>query len=130
MNRICSIEGCTQKKHYANKRKEVQYVLAHNLRSRLYDALNGRIKVGSAVSDCGLTISELKIHIESLWQPGMSWDNYGSEWSIDHIKPLISFDLTDHSQFMIAVNYTNLRPLWNSEQFSKATKDKEQRWKN
>ena len=33
--------------------------------------------------------AELRAHLESKWQPGMSWDNYGKQtgWVIDHIVP-------------------------------------------
>jgi hypothetical protein len=33
-----------------------------------------------------LSIEDLKKHIESQFQPGMSWENYG-EWHIDHVIP-------------------------------------------
>jgi hypothetical protein len=41
----------------------------------------------------------------------MSWANYG-EWHIDHKTPLSSFNLQDREQFLKAVHYTNLQPLW------------------
>jgi hypothetical protein len=76
------------------------------------------VKAGSPVRDLGCTVPELKLHLEALFQPGMSWDNYG-EWHIDHIKPLAKFDLTDRDQFVQACHYTNLRPLWAEENLSK-----------
>src|ERR1035437_6422046 len=65
---------------------DVNYHIAKNLRVRLYHALNGAKKIGSAVDGLGCSIEELKKHLCSKWQQNMTWDNYG-EWHIDHIIP-------------------------------------------
>jgi hypothetical protein len=90
---------------------EPAFKIKCNLRSRLSNALRRSQKAGSAVKDLGCSISELKSYLESKFEPGMSWNNYG-KWHIDHIKPLASFDLTDRSEFLKACHYTNLQPLW------------------
>lgn len=52
-------------------------------------------------------------HIESLWLPGMTWENRGRwGWHIDHIKPCSLFDMTDPEQAKACWHYTNLQPLW------------------
>ena len=94
--------------------------LSSILRGRLNKALNGNYKSGSAVSDLGCSISEFKSYLESKFQPGMTWDNYGLYgWHIDHIKPLANFDLTDRKQLLEACHYTNLQPLWAKDNLSK-----------
>lgn len=55
------------------------------------------------------TLNELKEHLKSQFQEGMSWDNYG-EWHIDHIKPLNSFDPDTPPSIVNALD--NLQPLW------------------
>ena len=61
----------------------------------------------------GCTVGRLRMHLESQFEPGMSWDNYGFRgWHVDHIRPLSSFRLSDPAEQMIAWNYKNLRPLW------------------
>jgi len=103
------------------KENNIQYKLSINLRCRLHSAINGNYKSGSAVKDLGCTIDELKVYLESKFQPGMSWDNYGKTgWHIDHIKPLASFDLTDKYQLLEACNYTNLQPLWAKDNLVKS----------
>ncbi len=95
------------------KRTDINYKLAIILRSRLNKALRGNYKAGSAVRDLGCSIPELKIYLESKWKEGMNWQNYGKTgWYIDHIIPLISFDLTNREEFLKACHYTNLQPLW------------------
>jgi len=51
----------------------------------------------------------------------MNWENHG-KWHIDHRLPLKHFDLTDREQFLKAVNYTNLQPLWAFDNISKGCK--------
>lgn len=94
-----------------------------NLRARIKSAIKGNYKSGSAVRDLGCSILELKQYLESKFQPGMSWENYGRNgWHIDHIIPLSSFDLTDREQFKKACHYTNLQPLWAEENLKKSNK--------
>ena len=61
-------------------------------------------------------------HIQSQWTVGMTWDNYGrgiGKWSIDHIAPLIMFDLRDEEQRRKAFHYTNCRPMWYEDNAAK-----------
>ena len=88
-----------------------QYALKKRLRRRMKLALAKGWKTGSAVRDLGCSIDFFKEYIEGLWAEGMSWDNT-TEWHLDHIKPLDSFDLTDEVQFKEACHYTNIQPLW------------------
>lgn len=52
------------------------------------------------------TIQELMIHLEKRFDKNMTWDNYGSYWHIDHIKPLSLC-----STFEEAWQLSNLQPL-------------------
>jgi len=110
--------------HRRNRAKnDVQFKLTINLRTRLRHAIRGNFKSGSAVEDLGCSIDELKSYLESKFLPGMSWDNWSKDgWHIDHIKPLASFDLTDHKQLLEACHYTNLQPLWANDNLSKSDK--------
>lgn len=105
---------------YNRSKIDIQYKLRKSVRHRLYLARKNNQKAGSAVRDLGCTILELKIYIESKFQPGMSWDNWcNNGWHIDHIIPLDSLDLTDREQLLKACHYTNLQPLWAKDNISK-----------
>ena len=75
------------------------------------------------ISKCfgkGCDISFLKNYLEQKFQVGMTWDNYGiNGWHIDHIVPLISFDLTSVAEIRKACHYTNLQPLWARDNITK-----------
>ncbi len=115
-------------KHMIERRKnDVQFHICGRLRSRTYKAVKNGQKAGSAVRDLGCSIPELKARLEALWQPSMAWENYGRHkgtrcWEIDHIAPLVSFDLTDRKQLLEAVHFTNLQPLWADENKRKGAK--------
>ena len=64
----------------------------------------------------GCSWKRLRVHIESQFSYGMSWENR-RDWHIDHIKPLATAkDLKEQEQLH---HYTNLRPLWASENQSR-----------
>lgn len=108
-------------KHKERYSNDVNYKIKHNLRTRLNSAIKNGQKTGSAVSDLGCSIEELKQHLESMFEPDMSWNNYG-EWHIDHIKPLSKFDLTDCQEVKQACHYSNLQPLWAKDNLIKGDK--------
>ncbi len=104
-------------------RGEIQSRLAVRLRSRLHIAIKQEYKAGSAVEDLGCSIEELKQHLEAQFSDGMNWENWSRDgWHIDHIMPLVSFDLTDRDQFLKATHFTNLQPLWAEENLKKSRK--------
>ena len=99
------------------------YKLTRNLRRRLYNAIKDNYKKGSAIKDLGCTLDECKQHIESLFKPGMTWNNWTYDgWHLDHIIPLSSFNLEDREQFLQAHHYTNLQPLWAKDNMTKGNR--------
>jgi hypothetical protein len=107
---------------YQNNRTKIDpcFRLARILRGRTRMAIKNGQKAGSAVKDLGCSVEELKTYLENRFMPGMSWDNWGLfGWHIDHIIPLSSFDLTDRTQFLKACHYTNLQPLWATDNMKK-----------
>lgn len=107
-----------------NKRKEdINFRLADSLRSRLNRAIKKNQKLLSAVGDLGCSIEELKVYLESKFQPGMTWENYGYYgWHVDHIIPLSKADLTNKEETKKVLHYTNLQPLWRKENQSKGNR--------
>jgi hypothetical protein len=108
----------------ANRIKtDVGYKIQRKLRIRLYQALKGNFKTGSAVGALGCSIEDFKKHIESKFQPGMTWDNWSRDgWHIDHVVPLCVFDLTNPEQLNKACHYTNMQPMWSTENWRKGGK--------
>jgi len=107
------------KNHY--RKTNLNYRISDALRARLRLALKRRSKVGSAVRDLGCSIEQFVQHLESRFTAGMSWRNWSSRgWHIDHVKPLAVFDLRKAAQLRRACHYSNLQPMWASENCSKS----------
>jgi hypothetical protein len=79
------------------------------------------------------TIEDLKNHLESLFEEGMTWENYGKPdgifeagWHVDHIKPQCAFYFrsVEDLEFKECWSLSNLRPLWALDNLKKAVEDK------
>jgi hypothetical protein len=111
-----------RKEWYSVYSQQPQVKLRLALRTRLRGAIDRAKMTRNTEYLVGCNYEELVRHIESQWQPGMSWDNYGSgdgEWSVDHRKPLAAFDLGDPEQQKSACHFTNLQPMWAVDNFKK-----------
>jgi len=110
---------------YEKKRKltDPKFKLAKTLRSRLGSAIRTQKtnKTNNTIDLLGCSISFLKGFLEVKFKEGMTWQNHG-EWHIDHIKPCASFNLLDEEEQQKCFHYTNLQPLWASENLSKGCK--------
>ncbi len=120
-------ENKTKLNEYSKTRRasDINFKLTLNIRQRVSKVIKKGYKKGSSIADLGCSLSELKIHLEAKFKPGMSWDNYGKgsgKWSIDHIQPLSRFNLSIREDFLKACSYTNLQPLWAYENSIKGDK--------
>lgn len=88
------------------------YKLTRLLRGRVVDALAGKTKSARTVELLGAPWVWVEVHLESLFKPGMTWENHGPVWHIDHIRPCASFDLADPEQQRMCFHWTNLQPLF------------------
>lgn len=103
--------------------RKPEYVLIALYRRRLARVLRRHRTDAVARSRVmmGCTPAELKSYLESLFLPGMTWENRGL-WHIDHKRPISSFDLTDPEQQKACFHYTNLQPLWAGDNLRKGAK--------
>jgi hypothetical protein len=110
----------------ARKKREQQpqYKIINAVRDAVRRmAKRGAVKAGPSVKYLGAPLHVVRAHIEALWQPGMSWENYGLfGWHIDHIKPLDAFDVMNPEQLAAAAHYTNLQPLWFLDNLTKSNR--------
>ncbi|MDP2218543.1 MAG: hypothetical protein Q8J68_14795 [Methanolobus sp.] len=101
-------------------------------RGRLNDAIRSNIRNSLKVSKnnrhweelVGYTIEQLKKHLEKRFKPGMTWDNYGTVWVIDHKIPIAAFNFErpDDIDFRICWSLNNLQPLGPKENAKKGEK--------
>lgn len=60
----------------------------------------------------GYDVSNLMARLELNFKPGMTWQNHGKVWHIDHKKPLKYFDYSDEKQVKLSWLLCNLQPLF------------------
>jgi hypothetical protein len=90
-----------------------QFKLRIILGNRLNEVLkkNKTYKTSNIITLLGCTLDEVKQYLEKQFINGMSWENHGILWEIDHIIPCDSFDLTNIYHQQQCFHYTNLQPL-------------------
>ena len=104
-----------QKKRYKENPK---YRAIVNARLRISNFLRDKEKFSKSL---GCSFDQFCKHIESQFQPEMTWDNYG-KWHIDHKFPLsIAYEF-GHELFKKSCHYSNLQPLWALDNLHKAAK--------
>lgn len=103
------------------KRKNPHWRLSRNLSKAIWDSLKSHGgKIGPKWDMLPYTPQELISHLEAEFDENMSWDNYGTYWQLDHIKPLSWFNL--ETEFLDAWALSNLQPLESSKNASKCNR--------
>ena len=115
------------KRNYEKTRKSNDpiYKLIGNFRTAIYTVLkeNNVTKYGHYFEILGYQPEQLINHLESQFNDGMTWDNYG-EWHVDHKLPITYFkfnEVTDN-EFKKCWSLENLQPMWGNENISKSNK--------
>ena len=93
------------------------------LRARIRVALKGIAKSKRTRDILGCSIEHFKSFLESKFLPGMSWENNTvTGWHIDHIRPCSSFDFSKQCDIEACFHYTNMQPMWASDNLKKSNK--------
>jgi hypothetical protein len=108
---------------YKIRKENINVRIANSLRARIRNVLREKhiTKINHLKDLIGIPICEFKTYLESKFTEGMNWENYG-KWHIDHKIPLSKFNLSDIEEQKKACFFTNLQPLWASDNCSKKDK--------
>jgi len=85
-----------------------------DLRKAMHRALkrHSNKKFSRTVDILGCSIPSFRMYLESKFEPGMNWRNYGRRgWHIDHIMPCAIFDLSKPEHQKRCFHFSNLQPL-------------------
>jgi hypothetical protein len=102
---------------------DVNYKLAKILRARFRDVFIGRRKGLRIMRILGCDLLFFRAYIESQFEIGMSWDNFGKYgWHLDHCRPVASIkDFTDTQEIEEVFGWLNYRPLWWDDNIKKSS---------
>jgi hypothetical protein len=93
--------------------------LKTNFRNRVRKYIHRKRIPSQSILGCSWEM--FKEHIESKFTKEMNWDNHGQfGWHLDHIIPLASAKTED--ELYKLNHYTNLQPLWWSDNLQKSDK--------
>lgn len=79
-------------------------------------------KSDKTVKYLGCKISHLMEWLEYCFKEGMTFENHGPNWHIDHVLPINHWDIGKDDQAKLCFNWTNLSPMKGSENMSKHDK--------
>ena len=85
----------------------------HITSSRIHEALKTYqiLKKDRTIEYLGCSIGEYCEYLESKFDDKMNWNNQGTYWHIDHIKPIASFNLNNEDELYSCFHYTNTQPM-------------------
>lgn len=119
-------------RYYANKPRVREYQRRkwktrpdHRVRVSISAGIRKALKAGKSRRSwqrlVGYSVAELMRHLERQFLRGMTWENYGPVWHIDHIVPVKAFraESVDSPEFRACWALSNLRPMWAIENVSK-----------
>lgn len=107
-----------RKKYYA--KNSISVCIASEIRYSLKGNKNGR----HWEDVVGWSLQQFKRRFAQLFKKGMTWDNHGRVWEIDHINPVSAYNVTsiDCTDFKRVWALSNLQPLFKEENRSKSNK--------
>ncbi len=121
-----------QKKYYHKRRKtDPKFKLDDNISACIRTTLKSKGLSKKEIGwqkAVGYTVEQLKEHLEKQFDDKMTWENQGTYWHIDHIKPksLFKYDSIDHPEFKKCWSLDNLQPLEAIENLKKSNKYSEE----
>lgn len=99
--------------------------LNSNISGGIRHSLRQGTKAGRHWEDLvGFTVIQLKKHLEKIFKDGMTWENYGTYWVIDHKIPIAkwNFDNPKQIDFHLCWSLKNLQPMEAKENMGKGAR--------
>ena len=128
-NSYCKRHYHENKEWYRNwERNRLKEDMGFRLRKNIGVRINMALKAYNALKQdrtieyLGCNMEEYTQYLESKFTPEMSWDNYGTYWEIDHIKPICKFNLLNEEEMYECFHYKNTQPLTKPENREKSGK--------
>lgn len=114
-----------RRKYYLKYKTKPSFRMSGRISNGIRYSLGKGGKANSHWEDLvGFTAEQLVKHLEKQFKPGMTWENYGSYWQIDHIIPIAAFNFAtpEDIDFKRCWALKNLRPLEAKENMRKGAK--------
>jgi hypothetical protein len=93
---------------YVQKRHRLKVYL----RRKVWGFFKHGLHPKSTASLIGCSRATLHRHLSRQFLPGMTFENYGPVWHIDHISPCKLYNLFNLQERLACFHYTNLQPMF------------------
>ncbi len=115
------------REYFRNRRQtDVVFRIKTNNRSRISGLIAKDVKAGPSLELISCTHEQfmgwIEFQLDECPESGMTIDNYGEFWHLDHVKPCASFNMIDKDEQRQCFHWTNYRPLVASENLEKHDK--------
>ena len=118
-----------KRKQYNKIRRstDLEFKLKDNVRVRINNAIHRQLGKNTKKSACthellGISMDKYIRWIEFQLKDSWTWDNWGSDFHIDHVYPIAAHDLSKKEKQFKAFNWKNTRPLCKKKNASKSDK--------
>lgn len=102
------------------RKNNPHYKIKVNFMRRLREVIHADSRALHTAELLGCSVEDFKAHLESQFDEKMSWENYSNTgWHIDHIVPCAYFDLTRKSHQRRCFHWSNMQPMWSTENIAK-----------
>jgi hypothetical protein len=131
----CRVIKLKQDKIYRDKNRSILNEKQRKYFSDIYNHIRSNVirrinhvylyddKISNYTYYLGCDISAYIIFLESKFKPDMSFENYGTLWCIDHIRPLKPKKPITKEELIKRLHFTNTQPLYNLENNIKYNKE-------
>lgn len=124
LNKI-KLREVRNKRKQKRRKEDPTYRLRENISTEIRDMLKQNKAKRSFLTYLNYSLKDLKLHIESLFEPWMNWNNQGKyknwndndkstwTWQLDHIIPhsILKYTSMEDDNFKKCWSLDNLRPL-------------------
>ena len=106
------------------RREDPTFRLSNNIRTSMCHALQGKKGFKKWETLVKYTLEDLIKHLSPMLKDGMTWDNYGELWQVDHITPKswYKYDSAEHPSFGECWSLSNLQPKLKTENIKKGNR--------
>lgn len=100
------------------RRQDVNYRVYTCLQARVHDLLRGM----KSARTLALVGEDYMTALTARLKPGMTWENYGPAWHLDHVVPCKWFDLTRPEHQRACFHHSNVNPEFAKTNISKSNR--------
>lgn len=115
-------------------RKRLKEDMEYKIKRNISTSINGKLKKEGVYKNKSTkeylldSIKDIKEHLEKQFKPDMNWENHGTLWHIDHIRPQASFKFVNEDgsineeAIQECWKKENLQPLYKEDNISKGSR--------